>query len=187
MPSWSPSSCARASPAIRFPRAPLALLEHLERCHDADEEPLEAGELVTPGVEPGGVDEHVVDEQIVTGTGGGSDGCSHPGREPLTGGSGNDRRVVPPQEPLGSARAVLHPPLIDCVPEGVDAEENPGLIREPLYGASDGRLARARRTVEKHYPAGHRSIVDRSRTGLALRQGTRRQRARMSLDDIETA
>ena len=87
MPSWITSTCARASPTIRFPRALSPFLEYLERCDDADEAPLEVRQLVTPSIEPVGVDEYVIDQHVVPGTCKGSNGCPHSSREPLARGS----------------------------------------------------------------------------------------------------
>src|SRR5512134_3808196 len=59
------------------PASPLPFLEYLDRCDDADEEPLEVRQLVTPSIEPVGVDEYVIDQHIVPGTCKGSNGCPH--------------------------------------------------------------------------------------------------------------
>jgi hypothetical protein len=58
----------------------------------------------------------------------GSHGRSHASGKTLTGRAGNDARVLHPREARGGARAVLHPPLIDGVPERVNAEANPRLV-----------------------------------------------------------
>jgi hypothetical protein len=79
-------------------------------------------------MEPGRINEDVIDQHVIARASAGSHSGSHAYRELLPDGPGHDRRIVHPCEALGGVRAVLHPPLVDCVPESVDAEAHPGLV-----------------------------------------------------------
>src|SRR5262249_15020739 len=143
------------------PSCPLSFFEDGEWRENADEEPLEAGELAPPPVEPTAIDEDVVHEHVVPAARARRDRRTHPGGKLLADGAGNDRRVVPPEEPFRSARTVLHPPLVDRAPERIDPEPEPRLVRERLDGTRDGRLPRARRAVEKDDASLHAARLSR--------------------------
>src|SRR5215470_310992 len=110
------------------PSCPLSFFEDGDWRQNADEEPLEAGELAPPPVEPTAIDEDVVHEHVIPAARARRDRRTHPGGKLLADGAGNDRRVVPPKEPFRSARAVLHPPLVDRAPERIDPEPEPRLV-----------------------------------------------------------
>src|SRR5262249_36908047 len=81
------------------PSCPLSFFEDGAWRENADEEPLEAGELAPPPVEPTAIDEDVVHEHVVPAARARRDRRTHPGGKLLADGAGNDRRVVPPEEP----------------------------------------------------------------------------------------
>src|SRR5262245_52831824 len=110
------------------PSCPLSFFEDRDRRENADEEPLEAGELAPPRIEPTAIDEDVVHEHVVPAARARRDRRTHPGGKLLADGAGKDRRVVPPEEPFRSARTVLHPPLVDRAPERIDPEPEPRLV-----------------------------------------------------------
>src|SRR5262249_59913584 len=111
--------------------------------------------------EPWSMADDAVDEPGVPAAHARLDRCTHPGGKLLADGAGNDRRVVPPEEPFRSARTVLHPPLVDRAPERIDPEPEPRLVRERLDGTRDGRLPRARRAVEKDDASLHAARLSR--------------------------
>jgi hypothetical protein len=104
-------------------------------------ETYEISELAAPLVGPRGINEHVIDEQVVTCSGERGQGGTHGRRKSLPNRAGDDCRVLRPQETLGSAGAMLHPALVDCVPECVDAESNPRRVGLTLHSAGDRRLS----------------------------------------------
>src|SRR4029453_18668642 len=95
---------------------PLALFEDRQWREHTYEQPLEAGKLGAPPVEPTTINEDVIDEHVVAAAGTRCNRCSHPCGGLLADTTGHDRRVVPPEESLRGARTVFHPPLIDRAP-----------------------------------------------------------------------
>jgi|SRR5690348_6841702 hypothetical protein len=101
---------------------PLALFKDRQWRKHPYEQPLEAGKLGAPAVEPATIDEDVVDKHVVAAAGTRCNRCSHASGDPLADRTGHYRRILPPEESVRGTRTVFHPPLIDGAPERIDPQ-----------------------------------------------------------------
>jgi pyrimidine deaminase RibD-like protein len=120
-------------------------------------------------VEPRGLDQHIVHEDVVSSECESSHGSPHAGGQALADLAGNDAHTrrgtvvvlrLDPAEAVGRTWPGLHPTLVDRAPERVDPDPQPRIVRLALEGASDRCLARAARAIEQDDPSRqHRQLM----------------------------